>query len=261
MRKARLMPAVLAAAIATSCSEGLLTDISRSLDDPVVVAPSAASFIHENRIDVTWPRDRGADEYVLERATDAAVPVYAVVSRGTSTNYVDTDCADQGRFLFRLTKIRGTKSFGPSAAVLGVSSAVCRDSLEPNDDESQGTTLTSTLAANLFYYSSILQQHGAALVEQDVDWFTLTVPPDRTANIVVTQQGLQGGSTNTWMYFYLKGTNPQQIVNNQAIPVTNYSNLTATFLFKIYPIPSSFAVNGGGSLINYAVSLNSITSN
>jgi hypothetical protein len=138
---------------------------------------------------------------------------------------------------------------------------VCRDALEPNDVEGQATSLASTLAANLYYYSSAVQPGGSSLVQQDVDWYSVAVPPHRQANIVVTQDGLLGGSTNTWMYFYLKGANPVQIVNNQAIAVINWSDTaSASFLFKIYPIPSSFAVAAGGSLITYTVSLNSITS-
>ena len=50
---------------------------------------------------------------------------------------------------------------------------------------------------------------------------------------------------NTWMYFSLKGSNPAQIVNNQAIAVTNYSDDDWNVSFQNLPHPSSFAVNGG----------------
>jgi hypothetical protein len=250
-----------AASLVSACQAGLLQDMSRALGDPAVIAPAATSFVKENIIDVSWPQDPNADLCILQRALDNATPSFSTVYSGTDTNYEDTNCTDQGRYLYRLTKTRGTKSFGPSDAVMGVSSAVSLDSLEPNDNESQATPLTSTLAANLYYYSSVVQQNGAPMVTQDVDWYSVSVPSHRKANIVVTQDGLQGGSTNTWMYFYLKGTNPIQIVNNSPIVVTNYSDsATMTFLFKIYPIPSSFAANGGGSLITYTVSLNSIVS-
>jgi hypothetical protein len=251
----------LAALFAGSCGDGLLTEMSRTLGDPVVQAPTATSFVTENRIDVSWPADGNADQYMLQRALDAAAPAFTTVYSGPATTYTDTDCTDQGRYLYRLTKTRGSRSFGPSDAVMGVASAVCRDALEPNDSESQATSLTSTLAGNLYYYTSAVQPGGASLVQQDVDWYSVTVPPHRQANIVVTQDGLLGGSTNTWMYFYLKGSNPVQIVNNQAIAVINWSDTASeTLLFKIYPIPSFFAVAAGGSLITYTVSLNSITS-
>ena len=252
---------VLLAVVLSSCGSGLLTELSRTTGDPAVMSPVVSSFVTENQVIVSWPADGNADSYVLERAPDAGLPAFQRVYEGATTSYVDANCTDQDRYLYRLTKIRGNRGFGPSQAVMGVASATCRDALEPNDTEAQATPLISTLAANLYYYSSVAQQGGAPLVTQDVDWYSVVVPAHRQANIVVTQAGLAGGSTNTWMNFYLKGSNPVQIVNSQAIAVTNYSDTaTATFLFKIYPIPSFFAVNGGGSLITYTVSLNSITS-
>ncbi|MDA8426514.1 MAG: hypothetical protein M0Z80_10310 [Treponema sp.] len=260
----------LAAAAATvlclvSCNAALLSDLARSVDDPTVVAPGVSSFVYENRIDVSWTADANADQYVVERAQDAAVPVWSAIYQGTGTSYTDTNVSDQGRYLYRLSKVRGTRTFGPSEAVLGIGSATCRDAFEPNDEEAEATAIGSasgsTLLASLWYYSSVYQQDGAVLTVQDIDWYAVSVPPNRTANIVVTQvsPALAGGSTNTWMYFYQKGMNPQQIVNSQTIPVTNYSNATATFLFKIYPVPTSFSANGGGALVNYTVSLDSIT--
>lgn len=245
----------------SSCGDGPLGEMSRTLGDPVLTLPAVASFVTENHIELSWPADAHADQYILQKALDAANPVYSIAYSGTGTHYNDVKCTDQGRYLYRLVKTRGDRSFGPWDAVMGVASAVCRDALEPNDIESEATALTSTLAANLYYYSSAAQQNGAPLVQQDVDWYSVSVPPHRQANIIVTQDGLSGGSVNTWMYFYQKGFNPVQIVNNQAIAVRNYSDTaTQTFLFKIYPIPSFFPANGGGSLITYTVSLNSITS-
>lgn len=245
-----------------SCTDGLLTDMKRTLADPVVTAPAVTSFVHENRIDVSWSADPGAELYVLERALDAASPAYAVIYQGTATSYADTDCIDQGRYLYRLTKTRGNKIFGPSDAALGIASSVCQDSQEPDDSEDQAALLESTLAANLFYYSTIFQQHNAPLVKQDTDWYSVEVPANSTANIVITQiQPKLSGTANTWMYFYLKGQFEEEIVNSQPIPVANYSNVKTSFLFRIRPIPSNFPANGGGSLVNYTVTLYSITGN
>jgi hypothetical protein len=258
---ARAATLALAAALAVSCGDGLLAEISRPLGDPRIESPEVSSFVTENCIGLSWSEDPCTDRYVLQRAEDAADPGFDTVYSGETPGYLDADCTDQGRYLYRLVKTRGSRSFGPSRSVMGVASLVCRDSLEPNDVEAAATSLSATLAANLYYYTSIAQPEGAPLVYQDADWYAVSVPPHRQANIVVTQDGLQGGSTDTWMYFYLKGANPQQIVNNQAIPVPNYSDTsTVTLRFKIYPVPSFFAQNGGGSLITYSVSLHSITS-
>jgi len=261
MNRLRCVPVVGLALLVASCGNGLLDELSRSFGDPDVQAPRISSFVTENVVEVSWSQDPNADEYVLQRALDNASPNYETVFVGTGTHYTDTSVTDQGRYLYRLSSTRGSKSFGPSEAVMGVASSVSRDTLEPNDWEAEATPLVSTWAANLYYYSSVAQQGGAPLVQQDVDWYSVSVPPHRQANVVVTQDGLAGGSQNTWMFFYLKGANPVQIVNSNAIPVTNYSSSSsATFLFKISPLPSSFTVSGGGSLITYTVSLNSITS-
>lgn len=244
-----------------SCKGGLLSDMDRSVADPILVAPSVISFLCENEIEVSWPADANADVFVLERADDAPAPAWSRVYAGAGTSYADRGVTGQGRYLYRLSKLRGERSFGPSEAVPGVASATCRDALEPDDEESEATPLASTLAANLFYYSFAFRPNGLPIIVQDLDWYAVTVPPNRTANLVVTQlsPALAGGSTSTWMYLYRKGMNPQQIVNNQAIPFTNYSNAAATFLFKIYPVPANFPADGGGAVVDYTVSLDSIT--
>jgi len=252
--------AALCCLLAASCGGGLLSELGRPLGDPSTAAPAVASFIAENRVEVSWPVDVNTDQFILERAADAAALSFQAVYTGTDTTYTDTQCSDQERYLYRLTRTRGTRSFGPSEAVMGVASSVCRDSLEPNDQEAAATPLGSTLAANLYYYCSLAQPAGVSLVQQDVDWYAVSVPAHRQANIVVTQGSLAGGSVSTWMYFYLKGANPVQIVNNQAIPLPNYADQAVSFRFKVYPVPSSFTVGGGGSLITYTISLNSITS-
>lgn len=250
----------LSCLLAASCGDGLLSEMGRPLGDPSLDAPAVSSFAVENRIILSWPADVRADRYILERAADTAAPVFQAVYSGPDTSYADTDCSDQERYLYRLTRTRGTRRFGPSDAVMGVASSVCRDGWEPNDLEGQATPLESTLAANLYCYCSLAQPAGVSLALQDSDWYSVTVPSHCQANIVVTQDNLAGGSTSTWMYFYLKGANPTQIVNNQAIPVVNYSSSSLAFLFKVYPVASSFAVGGGGSLITYTLSLHSITS-
>ncbi len=267
MKKYSLLPSILAlvmaALLAGSCGEGLLTNMNRTLADPVLEVPVVTSFVYENRIDVSWSSDPGADIYVLERALDAASPAYSVVYQGTRLCYSDADCADQVRYLYRLTKVRGNKSFGPSDAALGVASSVCQDAQEPDDCDAQAAFLQSTLAANLFYYTTVFQQHNAPLVSQDADWYSVEVPANSTANIVVTQiqPELGAGETNAWMYFYLKGQFEDEIRNSLPIAVTNYSNVKAQFLFKIRPVPSRFPANGGGSLVDFTVKLYSITGN
>ena len=241
-----------------SCSGGFLDQMGRVLADPEPGTPTVSSFVSEFRIDVAWAADKAAEEYILEQADDSTAPSWSTVSRGTATSFSDTACADQHRYLYRLSIVRGSRVFGPAPEAFGIGSAACRDALEPNDTEAAATPLDYDKASNLYFYRSC-----SGAVVQDQDWYSVTIPPRRTANIVVTQSGLTGGSVNTYMMFYLKGTAPVVIVNNSAIPVTNPAHETKAFLFRISPNPAEFIADptlAGGSFIDYTVSLLSITS-
>ncbi|HEY9595573.1 MAG TPA: hypothetical protein VHE79_13930, partial [Spirochaetia bacterium] len=251
-----LCACLLCAALA-GCGEGLLSVMGRVNADPSPIAPRVASFDTEYAIAVSWDADAAAEEYVLERATDAASPSWSAVYRGGGTSFTDTGRVDQTRYLYRLSMTRGSRVFGPTESVVGVGSAACKDSLEPNDTEEEATALEYDRTANLYFYRS----YGGQTVS-DTDWYSVSIPPRRVANIVVTQAGLTGGSVSTFVYFYLKGSAPVSVTNNVAIPVTNTSFETRTFLMRITPNPDQFIVDptlAGGSFIDYTVSLLSIT--
>ena len=240
-----------------SCSEGLLSDILRVNTDPVVEGPSVVSFEKEETIEITWNSDPGADEYILYRAEDALVPVYEILYQGTSLSLTDTDITGEHRYLYTLGKVRGTVLFGPFGPILGVGSNVIQDNLEGNNIKEKATTLVWDLDANLYYYRS---NDGEEI--EDFDWYSITVPPRRKAMIVVTQDGL-GSGADSWMNYYLEGHVTETIINSNAIPVENYSYEKKTFNFLISPNSSEFIGDptlGGGGLINYRVSLNSIQS-
>ena len=262
MNKASLRTALaFSILLAGACSPGLLDELDRVLRDPEVRPPSASSLDQEYRIELSWDADEAADEYVLERAEDTALGAFLQVYRGTQTRFADTDCRDQCRYLYRLSKTRGRKSFGPSVPVLGVASATCRDGLEPNDSEDQATTLEYDRQANLFFYRATPGRYRGAEL-QDADWYAVLVPPRRKANLLVTQPGLEQGSLYTFLYFYLKGSTPFRVVNNQLIEIDNTSFEPGRFLFKLYPNPDDFIMEptlGGGMLIDYTLSVYSIT--
>ena len=79
MKKAILIQFIPTALLICSCGGGLLTDMSRTLADPTIAVPTVTSFVSENRIDVSWSSDPGADRYMLERALDAVTPVFTIV--------------------------------------------------------------------------------------------------------------------------------------------------------------------------------------
>jgi len=242
-----------------SCSNGLLGDMERVLKDPVVSPPEVDSFENGNILTVSWANDPGADEYLLYRTPDTPIPVYSLVYRGTELSYKDTDVQNEGtggRYLYTLTKARGTKLFGPSDPVFGVVSGVIPDSNEDNDTLENATELVWDLQPNLYYYRSY---SGEELI--DHDWYRITVPPRRKAIVVITQNGLNGGESS-WMSFALQEHVPQTVVSGNSIAINNYAYSEKIFYFLVSPRPAKFIndpAQGGGSFINYTVSLYQIT--
>lgn len=254
-RKDGAAAALLAAWMASGCAPGLLDALSRTADDPEVAAPRAVSLKTENRIDVSWDADPGADAYVLERAADAAGPVYVEVYRGGGTSYADLALEDQGLYLYRLTKTRGARAFGPSDPVLGVYSSVRGDEHEPNDTEAAATELAHDRLSNLYFYRS-----RTGLTVQDEDWYSVFVPARRKALIVLSYDA---ADDQTYLYFYEAGRTPEPVVNGQAIEIYNAEYAARTFRFKIYALGDAFVADptlSGGRLLDYSVSLYQIVS-
>jgi hypothetical protein len=253
----RRIAALVVPVFLCACGASLLQEMDRLAADPTVETPRVSSFIEELTCGIEWTADPAADAVLVERAADASTPVYEVIYSGPDTSYTDTDRTDQGRYLYRLRKVKGDRTFDASESVLGIGSATCRDSLEPNDAEDSATPLEYDRSANMYFYRS----YSGAVIQDD-DWYSVSIPPRRTAHIVITQDGLGGGAINTYMYFYLKGSPRIPVINNQDIPINNTSYETITYLFKVYPNPDEFISDptlAGGTVIGYTVSLNSIT--
>ena len=239
-----------------SCSGGLLEDMSRVLHDPVIEAPAAVSFENEDSIELAWEKDEGADEYLLYRAPDTAVPVYESIYRGKECTYKDTDVTAGNRYLYTLTKVRGTKLFGPSDAVLGADSGVVLDSLENNNTKEKASLLEWDLQANLYYY----QSYGDEKLV-DYDWYRVTVPPRRKALVVITQGNLAAGASS-WITYALESMPPFTVINGAGIEISNTTYKEKTFFFRLSPKQADFVndlTKGGGSFVSYSLSLSQIT--
>lgn len=255
----KILPCAVVMILGVSCSNGLLGDMERVVKDPVVSPPEVSSFENGNFLSVAWAQDPGADEYLLYRSADTPSPVYSLVYRGTELSYKDTDVqtgGTGGRYLYTLTKARGTNLFGPSDPVLGVVSGVIPDSSENNDTREKAAELVWDLQSNLYYYRSY---SGEELI--DHDWYRITVPPRRKAIVVITQNGLNGGESS-WMSFALQEHVPETVVSGNSIGINNYSYSEKVFYFLVSPRTEQFVNDpalGGGSFINYTISLYQIT--
>ncbi len=247
---------ILIISVFVSCREGLLTDMERVIEDPVVVRPGVDSFSEEGVIKISWEEDLGADEYVLYRAVDTAVPVYGIIYRGSNLLFEDRGVETGNRYLYTLAKIRGERVFGPSGASLGAESGIVLDEYEDNGTKEKATLLEWDLQSNLYYY----QSYGEEKIE-DYDWYRVEVPPRRKAMVVVTQDGLNSGDSS-WIIFYLEGHTSFTVTNGDAVEIPNYNYETKELYFCISPRASGFVTDltkGGGGFITYTVSLSQIT--
>ena len=239
----------------SGCYEGLLMDMQRTQRNPVVSPACAESFRETDMIAVSWEEDSGADEYLLYRSADTAVPSYKLVYRGTSLTFEDRDVKPDHRYLYTLAKTRGTKFFGPSDPVLGVVSGVVLDTNEPNGTKESAVKLVWDLQSNLYYYKSF---SGEELL--DTDWYMVSIPPRRKAVIVITQEDLTG--TDSWMSFSLEEHVPRTVISGNGISIENNTYEEKDFYFFIFPLSTKFIndpASGGGNFINYTLSLDQIT--
>lgn len=234
-----------------SCSDALFDGLSRTIDDPIVIPPTVDSFSVEGKIILSWPVDLGADEYILERSPDVTTESFVTVYRGRQTEFIDTTVSLGDRVVYRLTKTRGSRLFGPSIDALGVSSSVRRDSNEPNDTVQVATPMGTFVEANTYFYCS---NGGEEL--SDWDWYSLSVPARTRASISVTMD-LPAGSTQNYLNYYKTGSTAVAVTNGTAITIENAGYEQRTFTFALYPYDASYvgADGTGGMVMDYTVKL------
>ncbi len=255
--KSRIVFFTFSIVIFSSCGAGLLPDMSRSLDEPVVRKPEVSSFITENTISVRWKEDEGTDEFILYRKPDNLTADYEIVYRGSAREYTDTGVEGGAQYLYTLGNVRGTRHFGPSDAVLGVGSDVRRDEYEPNDGREEATELSTDITANIFFYAA----YSGETVE-DADWYVMTVPPKMQANIIFIQQDFLG-SGPTHMDLYLENESRDHIDNGDTIVLANNTLAAKDLRFRISPNDQQFFTDYslvGGALKVYVLKIHSFTS-
>lgn len=241
---------VIVTLFCVSCSTGMYDSLSRTTDDPFTEKPAVRSFDVVNTILVSWSKDDAADEFILERSDDAIIPSYSVIYRGTNTSYTDTALVDKSRYLYRLRKTRGTKTFEPSVTAFGVASLVQRDALEPNDSKQNATYLKDTHDANMFFYRSYT---GEELL--DNDWFCVDIPANRKSLIAITDNDAVTGSTETHYKVYINGSRTEDVKNGASFEIENNTLNDARYYFMVYPDDEKYvAVSAaGGKIVSYKI--------
>ncbi|MCL2293350.1 MAG: hypothetical protein FWC36_00555 [Spirochaetes bacterium] len=235
------------------CDTSTYDILGRKTEAPFVDAPVVRSFAAENRILISWSEDSGADTYILERAEDNAFGlVFSEIYRGRGLSYIDRDVVDQTRYLYRLSKQRGSRIGWVSPSVLGIGSVVRMDEHEPNDTEETATWIGPMRISNIYYFRS----HCGQTVS-DVDWYYVVVPAYTVATIVVEDYQVINVDGTTHMKIVVKGGGPAaQIIHNAGINLTNPNKEERRIYFKIIPNEDMFitsAAQAGGAVVQYAV--------
>jgi len=237
-----------------SCTAGIYPYLGRPAADPEVVQPVVQSFMQEQAVVIGWQEDICADIFVLYRRQDMEGAATELLYQGTNLEYTDKNGENEARYLYSLAKTRGSRTFGPSDEVLGVFSSTVRDFSEPNNSKEEAAWLETDLDVNSYYY-----QDRAGNILEDTDWYYITVPARRAAHLVLSQHGLDAGST--FFHFAREGQIPFQAVNGADIVVENYTHNTQQIYFKVYPVPGKFLNDlsqAGGAVVGYKISLDAI---
>jgi hypothetical protein len=242
----------------TTCMQGVFDTLNRSTSDPFTEIPTVRSFIEYNTVLLNWSWDEGADEYILERATDRSLTLeYQEIYRGTGTTYKDSGLPDEASYLYRLKKRRGEKIFPASGPALGVSRQEIVDVHEVNDTEERAVQLNHTeLHLNMFYYRSY-----TGLTISDVDWFYVDIPPQWRVSIVIADQEAPTSSADTHFRYYIKNMDKGVITQNTNLDIRNVEDTMLRCYFKLYPLEKIFVSDdslSGGDIINYTIKIGAL---
>lgn len=237
------------------CSSEIIDALSRPNEDPTYEKPVVSSFQKVNAISISWTKDECADEYILERSIDLAVPSYSVVYRGKSTAYEDVGLIDGDCFLYRLIKIRGGRVYSPSLSIYGVSSSLVKDEFEDNDIKENATRLLSDRISNMFYYISYDGQQV-----YDVDWYYVDLGPKRKAQVAIIEQVPLAGDA-THYAVNVNGT-ISNVKNDIAFEICNTEDVERKIFFTIEPVKAVFLTGlpsqYGGGVVSYTIKLLSV---
>lgn len=248
----------IAFALFASCSDNAFEEIlSRTVDDPSYDTPSIDSLSLEHAIYLSWDEDDACDTFYLMRSYDQSVLRFSCIYEGRQTAYTDVDLMNDNRYVYRLDKTRGKRYFEGLTYAYGYSSDCRRDACEPNDREEDATFLEHDRICNLTCVG--FETGNKEMLDED--WFYVTIPPMRQADIVVGQHNLDnstvGAKTN--LRIQVPGFDSQNVKHQTAYPIQNTGYETKNFYFKIFPERTSLSSgNSFCTVIEYTVSLNQI---
>lgn len=208
----------------TSCKNPVGDVMLRTYADPFDQAPVVDSMRDEEKIYISWDKDEACDEYILLRTADSVNPRFDEVYRGTDLGYLDSGLNVNGKYLYRLDKVRGKKTFISEKKGYGFCSPKRRDVY---DNHTKQTALfLNPSVSNLNIYIAIFSD-GYVMYEED--WFYIRVPARSISTIVVNQTE---PITTTPLIDYLVEANQFQNVD-QSFAITNDKMVDQFIPFKL----------------------------
>lgn len=230
----------------------------RTAEDPFPAAPFADPFSLEHTVYLSWDADDAADSFCLMRSYDQEALSFSCIYSGNGTEFTDTDTNAGSRYIYRLDKIRGNKYFTGTSYAFGCSSDCRKDCSENNDTEAEAALLEYDLICNLICVQYITEKK----LFLDEDWFYVTIPPHRAAEIIVSQNNLQDDESTgaaTKLKIQTAGHESVPVKQRNAYVIKNPSYKTQRFYFKIFPETTGlFPAESNTAVIEYTVSLNRI---
>ena len=164
-----------------SCYNNAFNEILfRTADDPFDDVPATDSLTTEHTVYLSWKEDDAADNFYLMRSFDAISLDWICVYEGKSTSYTDTNLIDNEKYIYRLDKTRGAKCFEGKKYGYGWSSGTIIDYCESNDVPEDAAFLEYDRICNLPCVGFVTDNKEIL----DEDWFYVTVPPMRQADII-----------------------------------------------------------------------------
>jgi hypothetical protein len=243
--------------ILPGCNSGMYEMLHRTKEDPAVTKPVIESFVEAYTIIAWWNADEGADEYILERAEDSPFSlVYQTVYKGGGTEYADQGLEADKRYIYRLSKRRGNKIFGPSDGAPGVSSLLRRDVYRSDTKEKALRLETIDYIANLYYYRT----YGGLEITSEA-WYYIEIPPLRQASVVVNDSRVEESDRPTHFEYYEYGRDRYPVRQLKEFWIINNELETKRYYFMLYPAKLQFVGAGipaGGDMVQYRISIMNI---
>ena len=244
--------------LTVSCTNGDISELLRSYDDPFDETPAADCYSSPYTVRLSWQEDECADKFILMRAEDDGTENFRQIYAGKAISFTDKFLIndDQKRFLYRLDKIRGNRSFKGLDCTCAVVSAIGHDTHEPNDTINNAIEfnriINATMPCSQFKYKG--RAYG------DEDWYYIRLNPLCKARILFNQTGLNAGVQNTdFLYMELGGASIT-ITDGNKITIENSELVSRNIYFKVFPnVTKKFSGSAGSEVMSYRLELSEVS--